>query len=55
MPCSSKGLEAVLLQGNHPVAYTSKALTACQKNYAQIENEKLLRKPLYQAPSRLQK
>ena len=83
---SSKGLGAVLLQDNHPIAYASKALTPCQQNYAQIEKEMLaivfgcnkfhdyiygmpvieietdhkplesiLRKPLYQAPSRLQK
>ena len=83
---SSKGLRAVLLQDNHPIAYASKALTTCQQNYAQIEKEMLaivfgcnkfhdyvygmsvievetdhkpleaiLRKPLYQAPARLQK
>jgi len=83
---SSKGLGAVLLQDNHPIAYASKALTTCQQNYAQIEKEMLtivfgcnkfhpylygmptievetdhkplefiLRKPLYPAPTRLQK
>ena len=38
---SSKGLGAVLLQDNHPIAYASKALTTCQQNYAQIEKEML--------------
>ena len=83
---SLKGLGAVLLQDNHPIAYASKALTTCQQNYAQIEKEMLaivygcnkfhhyiygmstievetdhkplesiLRKSLYQAPTRLQK
>jgi len=83
---SSKGMGAVLLQDEHPVAYASKALTSSQQNYAQIEKEMLaivfgctrfheyifgltnvdvetdhkplemiLKKPLYQAPTRLQK
>ena len=38
---SSKGLAAVILQNNQPVAYSSKALTKTQKNYAQIEKEML--------------
>ena len=38
---SSKGLGAVTLQNNHPLAYTSKALTENQQNYAQIEKEML--------------
>ena len=38
---SSKGLGAVLLQENHPIAYASGALTTCQQNYAQIEKEML--------------
>ena len=38
---SSKGLKAVLLQDNHPIAYSSKALTTCQRNYAQIKKELL--------------
>ena len=38
---SSKGLGAVILQKHRPVAYSSKALTESQKNYAQIENEML--------------
>ena len=36
---SSKGLGAVLIQDNHPVTYTSRALTTCQQLYAQIEKE----------------
>ena len=32
---------AVLQQGNHPVAYTSRALTQTQQNHAQIKKEKL--------------
>ena len=38
---SSKGMGAVLLQEEHPVAYASKALTSSQQNYAQIEKEML--------------
>ena len=34
---SSKGMGAVLLQEDQPVAYVSKALNKSQKNYAQIE------------------
>ena len=83
---SSKGVGAVLLQNDRPVAYASKALTPSQENYAQIENEMLaivfgcerfhdylygqreitfesdhkpleaiLKKPIHQAPLRLQK
>lgn len=36
---SSKGVGAVILQNDRPVAYASKALTLSQKNYAQIEKE----------------
>ncbi len=36
---SSKGMGAVLLQNDRPVAYASKALTSCQQNYSQIEKE----------------
>lgn len=38
---SSKGMGAVLLQNDRPVAYASKALTSCQQNYSQIEKEML--------------
>ena len=38
---SLKGMGAVLLQDEHPVAYASKALTSSQQNYAQIEKEML--------------
>ena len=86
MDASSKGLGAVLLQGEHPIAYTSRALSTTQQHYAQIEKEMLaivfgctkfhdyiyavpnvkvesdhkpleaiLKKPLHQAPVRLQK
>ena len=36
---SSKGMGAVLLQDEQPIAYASKALTKSQQNYAQIEKE----------------
>ena len=82
---SSKGLGAVILQEDKPIAYASRALTKTQQNYAQIENEtfaiafgcskfheyifgrkiiaesdhkplqSIFRKPLYQAPPRLQR
>ena len=82
---SSKGLGAVILQQDKPIAYASRALTKTQQNYAQIEKETLaiafgcskfheyifgrevkvesdhkplqsiFRKPLYQAPPRLQR
>mgnify|MGYP001557088947 CR=1 FL=1 len=38
---SSKGLGAVLLQDDRPVAYASRAMTKCEENYAQIEKEML--------------
>ena len=38
---SSKRLGVVLLQDNHQIAYTSRALTTCQQIYAQIEKEML--------------
>jgi len=38
---SSKGVGAVILQNERPVAYASKALTLSQKNYPQIEKEML--------------
>ena len=38
---SCKGLGAVLLQDNHPIAYASRALTTFQQCYAQIEKEML--------------
>ena len=38
---SSKGMGAVLLQDQTPVAYASKSLTSTQQNYAQIEKEML--------------
>ena len=38
---SSKGMGAVLLQNQSPIAYASKSLTATQQNYAQIEKEML--------------
>ena len=84
---SSKGVGAVLLQNDRPVAYASKALTPSQENYAQIEEKEMLdivfgcqrfydylygqreirvesdhkpleaipKKPIHQAPLRLQK
>ena len=36
---SSKGVSAVFLQNDRPVAYTSRALTPSQENYVQIEKE----------------
>ena len=38
---SSKGLGAVLIQDEHPIAYASKSLSNTQQNYAQIEKEML--------------
>ena len=38
---SSKGMGAVLLQDQRPIAYASKSLTATQQNYAEIEKEML--------------
>ena len=38
---SSTGLGAVLMQNGRPLAYASRALTDCQKRYAQIEKELL--------------
>lgn len=38
---SERGLEAVLLQEDKPVAYASRALANAQRNYAQIEKEHL--------------
>ena len=38
---SSKGLGAILLQEEKPVAFASRALTATQQKYAQIEKETL--------------
>ncbi|XP_031338074.1 uncharacterized protein K02A2.6-like [Photinus pyralis] len=39
--CSKDSIGAVLLQAGQPIAYTSKALTLTQRNYAQIEKELL--------------
>ena len=36
---SSSGLGAVLTQDGHPIASASKAFTATERNYAQIEKE----------------
>ncbi|KAJ8336302.1 hypothetical protein SKAU_G00396450 [Synaphobranchus kaupii] len=82
---SSEGIGAVILQDERPVAYGSRALTDCQRRYAQIEKELLaivygcekfhqyvygrevqvesdhkplesiFKKPLHQAPMRLQR
>ncbi|XP_062594195.1 uncharacterized protein K02A2.6-like [Saccostrea cucullata] len=38
---SSRGLGATILQQGRPIAYASRALTASQRNYAQIEKEAL--------------
>ena len=38
---SSRGMGAVLLQDQYPIAYASKSLTATQQNYAQIKKEML--------------
>lgn len=38
---SSEGIGAVILQEGKPVAYASRALTDCQRRYAQIEKELL--------------
>ncbi|XP_062605902.1 uncharacterized protein K02A2.6-like [Saccostrea cucullata] len=38
---SSKGIGAVLIQEERPIAYGSRALTSSQQNYAQIEKETL--------------
>ena len=38
---SSKGLGAVILQDDHPIAYASKSLTKTQQQFAQIEKEML--------------
>lgn len=37
--CSSEGVGACLLQDQKPIAYASKALSNCQKSYAQVEKE----------------
>ena len=38
---SSKGVGAVLLQNERPVAYACKALTPSQENFVQMEKEML--------------
>ena len=38
---SSKGIGAVMLQEDGPIAYASKSLTTSQRNYVQIEKEML--------------
>ncbi|KAK2554126.1 Retrovirus-related Pol polyprotein from transposon 17.6 [Acropora cervicornis] len=38
---SEKGLGAALLQQGHPIAFASRALTACEMGYAPIEKELL--------------
>jgi hypothetical protein len=39
---SGLGLGATLMQNDQPIAYTSRALTKTEQNYAQIEKELLL-------------
>lgn len=36
---SKSAVGAVIFHGNNPIAYSSKSLTKCQENYAQIEKE----------------
>ncbi len=38
---SSKGLGAVILHEDHPIAFASRSLTSAEQNYAQIEREML--------------
>ena len=35
------GLESVLMQEDHPIAFASRALTTAETTYAQVENELL--------------